>query len=139
MSRYRITARGEDGHETTVKSETSFDAAIEAGNAAALDLKTETEVVKDGDVIAVFSPVRGRQFHPWERVESPTFTAPHMEGFRPAYTRKRVQAVVYRSLEDASWLVLDCRTGGSVQVPSTYAARMITNKMAKTGYAIPAS
>ena len=100
----------------------------------------ELEVVHEetGAVIAVTSPLTPGHFVPWSRVETPKFVAPHLGAWRPAYTRKRVGAVVYRSLTSKSWLVLDTRTGGRIAVSTTKEAREITNKMRAEGYMIPA-
>lgn len=99
----------------------------------------ELEVVHEatGAVIAVTSPLTPGHFVPWTRVEAPRFAAPHLTDWRPAYTRKRVGAVVYRSLTSKSWLVLDTRTGGKIVVGTTKEAREITNKMRAEGYMIP--
>lgn len=101
----------------------------------------ELEVVHEstGAVIAVTSPLTPGHFVPWTRVETPKFVAPHFADWRPAYTRKRVGAVVYRSLTSKSWMVLDTRTGGREVVGTTKEAREITNRMRAEGYMIPAS
>jgi hypothetical protein len=100
----------------------------------------ELEVVHEatGAVIAVTSPLSPGHFVPWTRIETPKFVAPHMADWRPAYTRKRVGAVVYRSLTSKSWMVLDTRSGGREVVGTTREAREITNKMRSEGYVIPA-
>ena len=99
----------------------------------------ELEVVHEatGAVIAVTSPLSPGHFVPWTRIETPGFVAPHLSDWRPAYSRKRSGAVVYRSLTSKTWLVLDTKTGGRVIVATTKEAREITNKMTK-GYTIPA-
>lgn len=101
----------------------------------------ELEVVHEatGAVIAVTSPLSPGHFVPWTRVETPKFVAPHFTDWRPAYTRKRVGAVVYRSLTSKSWMVLDTRTGGRMVVGTTKEAREITNSMRTAGFMIPAS
>lgn len=100
----------------------------------------ELEVVHEatGAVIAVTSPLHVGSFTPWTRIETPKFVAPHLSEWRPAYTRKRVGAVVYRSLTAKAWMVLDTRTGGKIVVGTTKEAREITNRMRAEGYVIPA-
>jgi hypothetical protein len=106
--------------------------AIAFAEKASIEEVIELEVVDatDGTVIRVTTWVpETESFNPWTRVETPKFTAPHLPGWRPAYTRKRVGAVVYRSLEAAEWLVLDTRTGGREVVKTTALAREVTNQM----------
>src|SRR4051812_15358111 len=72
----------------------------------------ELEIVNSETRTVAFmcTPVQGRIFHPWERVETPAFAAPHFEGFYPAYTRKRIMATVYRAYDaeaEMPWLVHD--------------------------------
>lgn len=95
----------------------------------------ELELVDDeGHVVHVATPVVGRQFHPFERVEDPGFPAPHVEGYRPAYRRVRIGAVVYRALapedKDKTWMVLTVDDGLKRFVRTTAAARAITNDLA---------
>lgn len=74
----------------------------------------------------------GAHFHPWTRLETPKHPAPHFEGWYPAYTRKRIQATVYRSYDEANelpWRVFDGRTGGHLDVASTKAACALTREM----------
>lgn len=72
----------------------------------------------------------GTWFAPWTRVETPKHAAPEIEGFIPAYTRRRIQATVYRGLEKgAGWLVHDGRTGGRCAVANTTEARHLTTAM----------
>lgn len=74
----------------------------------------------------------GRHFVPWTRLETPTFSAPDIEGFYPAYTRKRIQAIVYRAYDadaELPWLVRDGRTGGTRLVPNTTASRKLLTAM----------
>jgi hypothetical protein len=101
------------------------------------NVELEVVHVATGAVIAVTSPLSPGHFVPWTRVETPKFVAPHMAEWRPAYTRKRVGAVVYRSLTSKSWMVFDTRTGGSTVVATTKEARAITNAMRAEGYVIP--
>lgn len=111
-----------------------LDVAKEFARGVAVEHSVELEVVtvnEDGETVVVYvaTPVEGRAFHPWERVETPAFEAPHVEGFRPAYQRKRIGAVVYRKLSERGWLVLNTLTGERVEVTTTKAARLITNRM----------
>jgi len=85
--------------------------------------------LESGLVAALLTAVDGRHFHPYERIEQPAFSAPSISGFIPAYQRKRIGAVVYRALDHTSWLVLDTRTGGRRQVPTTKAACILTREM----------
>lgn len=108
--------------------------AKEFANKVARRDGVELEVVdsETNAVVHVATPVEGRQFHPWERVETPTFQSPHFDGWRPAYTRKRIQATVYRSYDEEAefpWMVHDGRTGGKLQVATTKAARLLTTEM----------
>jgi hypothetical protein len=110
------------------------DKAIEFANKVARRDAVELEVVdsETNAVVHVATPVEGRQFHPWERVETPKFQSPHFEGWRPAYTRSRIQATVYRSYDEEAelkWLVHDGRTGGKLEVATTKAARLLTTEM----------
>lgn len=73
--------------------------------------------------------LRGGHFTPFTRVETPKFVAPALEGWTPAYTRKRIQATVYRALEGRAWLIHDGRTGGTVEAANTKEACAITKAM----------
>jgi hypothetical protein len=106
----------------------------------AIEQGIELEVVntETGTVTYLTSPAliakrdAGVHFVPWSRLETPKFAAPVVEGFYPAYNRVRVGAVVYRAYDEAAelpWMVLDTRTGGRQLVPTTKAARMVTNAM----------
>jgi predicted PhzF superfamily epimerase YddE/YHI9 len=99
-----------------------------------VELGVELEVVHtETNVVAfVATPVQGRLFHPWERVETPKFAAPHFEGWRPAYTRKRIEATVYRSYDEENelpWRVFDGRTKSFRDVATTKAACELTKAM----------
>lgn len=109
-------------------------AATEFADAKSVELGVELEVVhaETGAVAFVASPVRGRLFHPWERVETPKHVAPHFEGWRPAYTRKRIEATVYRSYDEENelpWRVYDGRTKNFRDVATTKAACELTKAM----------
>lgn len=109
-----------------------FAAAREAAQAFSLANAMELEVVHAATnaVAFVATPVpAGRYFNPWERVETPTFPAPHIAGYRPAYTRKRIEATVYRSIDQRKWLIHDGRTGGTVVVGTTKEACQVTKEM----------
>lgn len=110
------------------------DAAVAFATKVSKEQGIELEVVdsETNSVVKVTTPVEGRHFHPWERVETPKFQSPHFEGWRPAYTRVRIQATVYRSYDaeaEFPWLVHDGRTGGKLQVATTKAARLLTTEM----------
>lgn len=94
----------------------------------------ELEIVNTETNAVAFmcTPVQGRIFHPWERVETPAFAAPHFEGFFPAYTRKRIMATVYRAYDadaELKWLVHDGRTGNTQLVANTKQACALTKAM----------
>jgi hypothetical protein len=85
-----------------------------------------------GAVVLVTTPIQpGHYFQPWQRIENPKFSAPYFEGFIPAYTRKRIQATVYRSQDHAGWRVHDGRTGNFVDVKTTKEACHLTTSMRK--------
>ena len=74
----------------------------------------------------------GKHFVPWTRLETPKFTAPDIEGFYPAYTRKRIEAVVYRAYDNEAempWLVRDGRTGGTRLCANTTESRHLLTAM----------
>lgn len=96
-----------DGHEVTVVS-VATQAVVYVANARS---------------------VQGGAFNPWERVETPKFSAPNITGWVPAYTRKRICATVYRALEGRAWLIHDGRTGNTIQVPNTKVACETTKAM----------
>lgn len=113
---------------------TDYIAARDAADALALEHGVEVEVVtQTGRVAHVATPVRDRNFHAFERVETPKFEAPHVEGYRPAYTRARIGAVVYRAVapedKDKTWLVLTVDDGVQRFARTTKAARLITNAL----------
>lgn len=113
--------------------ETRFEELSDARELAerlATENKVELEVVHTatGAVAYVATYVTGRIFHAWERVETPRFEAPHIEGYRPAYQRVRIGAVVYRPLEKGEpWLVL--HNGRRYLRPTTAGAREVTNAL----------
>jgi hypothetical protein len=81
---------------------------------------------------AILKRDEGVHFVPWTRLEVPKFSAPEIAGFYPAYTRKRIEAVVYRAVdEDAElpWLVRDGRTGGTQLCANTTESRKLLTAM----------
>lgn len=89
-------------------------------------------VMEDGNTIHAYAatPVQaGHTFAPWQRIENPKFQAPAFAGFVPAYTRKRIQATVYRSEAHEGWRVHDGRTGNHMDVENTKAACALTKAM----------
>jgi hypothetical protein len=111
-----------------------LDAAKDFANKKAKELEIELEVVDvDSSVVMhVATYVEGRYFHPWERVETPKFSAPHFEGWRPAYNRKRIEATVYRSYDEEAelpWMVHDGRTGGTRLMANTVVTRQLLTSM----------
>lgn len=111
-----------------------LDAAIKFANDSAAKLQVELEVVdvESETVMHVATYVAGRYFHPWERVETPKFSAPHFQGWRPAYTRKRIEATVYRSYDAENmlpWRVFDGRTKNFRDVANTTESRKLLTAM----------
>lgn len=124
--------------EAGVKEYATLARAKEYANRAARSKRIELEVVAadTNAVVHVATYVEGRYFHPWERVETPKFQSPHFEGFRPAYTRPKVGATVYRAYDEEAelkWLVWDGRTGGKRLVASTKQACALTKAMLREG------
>lgn len=109
--------------------------AIRFVDKQAVDNGLALQVVdEDGNVAHVGNPVTDRYFHPFERLETPTkVTAPHVPGFVPAYHRVRVQATVFRGLDEhgnkGKWLIHDGRSGNSVEVANTKEANEVTKGM----------
>jgi hypothetical protein len=136
---YKIVQRTADG-ETVLATGDEVLPLVDKAQELSNEDRVELEVVHEETeaVIVVTSFLEPGHFVPWTRVETPKFVAPHFANWRPAYTRKRVGAVVYRSLTSKSWMVLDTRTSGAIVVGTTVEAREITNKMRSEGYMIPA-
>jgi hypothetical protein len=127
------------------KTYQKLDAATAYADAAAVDLGIEVEVIhQETGVVTYVTSLRairkrdeGEWFVPWTRLETPKFSAPHFDTHYPAYTRKRIPAVVYRvhDLEAAKaaglkpWLVWDGRTGNSVTVDNTTQSRHLLTEM----------
>ena len=108
------------------------DATARADKVAETEM-VELDVVSDeeGTVVYVATPVRGTRFRPWGRVETPRDGAPYFEGFRPAYSRRRIKTTVYRALDKSGWRVYDGRTGKFRDVKGTKEASMLTARMGK--------
>ena len=108
------------------------DATAKANKVAETD-HVELDVVLVSDetesIVYVATPVKGRRFNPFERVETPKHVAPYFEGFRPAYSRKRIQATVYRALDHSGWRVYDGRTGNFLDVKTSKEACTLTREM----------
>jgi hypothetical protein len=130
----KATVNGEMIERTRAKAWDAKDAARKI----TAEHKVEAEVIdNDGNVVIVTTPVEGRYFHPFERVETPRFAAPSIPGYRPAYTRKAIPAVVYRSLNNDGWMVWDGRTGATEWAKNTKDACALTKAM-RYGYMIGA-
>ena len=75
----------------------------------------------------------GEHFQPWTRLETPKHVAPDFFGYVPAYTRKRIQATVYRKNDrergGLNWRVFDGRTGNFRDVHDTKEACQLTTDM----------
>jgi hypothetical protein len=91
----------------------------------------ETEAVVYVTSLAAKAAANGAHFNPWTRVETPKHAAPDFPGFVPAYTRKRIQATVYRGVERGAWRVFDGRTGKYQDVANTVEACNLTSSMRK--------
>jgi hypothetical protein len=117
-----------DGNTKTYER---LSAATERAQKLAVAQGIELEVIhtETGSLVFAATPVQGRRFHPFERVETPRFTAPALEGYRLAYTRKRIESGVYRALDHSHWLVYDGRTGAKREVANTKEACALTKAM----------
>lgn len=117
-----------DGSEKTYER---LNAATERAQKVAIAEGVELEVVhqESGALAFLATPVQGRRFYPFERVETPKFAAPHIAGYRLAYTRRRIEAGVYRALDHSHWLVYDGRTKGTRKVANTTEARLLLTEM----------
>lgn len=136
---YDITTSLEVPANTRLQYARLHDATAKA-DALALEFGGEFEVTdnESGTVAHLTSPAaiakltEGRHFTPWTRLETPKFAAPEVPGFYPAYTRKRIEAVVYRSYDDEAelpWLVRDGRTGGVQLCANTTESRKLLTAM----------
>lgn len=124
---YHINLTGDDTRTFEV-----FSDGREAAEKIAKDEGIELELVHTPtDAVAYVATPRepGTIFDPWTRVETPKFAAPHLDGWRPAYTRKRIEATVYRNISRRGWLIHDGRTGGRVEVSTTKEACQVTSEM----------
>lgn len=131
---FRIDTSAVEGINGDTAEFEDIDVAKAFAHGAAVEHSVELEVVTDDEdgnpvVAYVATPVEGRNFHPYERVETPAFQAPHIEGYRPAYQRVRIGTVVYRKLDEKGWLVFNTQTGEKIEVATTAKAREITNRM----------
>lgn len=132
MSTYTITLPDTDQPKTYAKK----DAAVKYVDKRAHEDNLSLQVVdgESGLVVHVGDPVAGsRHFHPFERLESPKTTAPEFVGFVPAYHRKRIDATVYRGLDEhglkGTWRVYDGRSKKFRDVTSTAEACTLTREM----------
>lgn len=81
---------------------------------------------------AILKRDEGVHFAPWTRLETPKFSAPDIPGFYVAYTRKRIEAAVYRAYDpeaELPWLVRDGRTGGTQLCANTTESRKLLTAM----------
>lgn len=115
-------------------------AATQFADRFALENTVEVEIVHDEtDTVAYVTSARaiakrdeGVNFVPWTRLETPKFSAPDIAGYYPAYTRKRIEAVVYRAYDQEAempWLVRDGRTGGTRLCANTTESRQLLTAM----------
>lgn len=112
------------------------DATKEAERAAGLEnIEVKVTHAETDVVVFVTSPrairkqQHGEAFVPWTRVETPKHQAPEFADFVPAYTRKRIQATVYRGQTKGSWRVFDGRTGRYRDVANTTESRHLLTDM----------
>lgn len=82
-----------------------------------------------GNVVHTVDPV-GTRAKPFTRTETPTFEAPELKGFVAAYTRARIQTVVYRAVDRSGYLVLHVPTETRLEAANTTEAREHTNALA---------
>lgn len=117
-------------NENETREYTSKGRAVRAANGFAKTREITIQVVDPEGMIAhVATPVVDRRFNPGERVVTPSFPAPYLRGWVPAYLRAKITTVVYRSDVHDGLLVLDGRTGGIEHVANTTVARELTNTM----------
>ena len=137
---YTITASGADLNQGERLEYARLHDATAKADRLAQDLGGEFEVVhKETEAVAYLTSRRailkrdeGVHFVPWSRLETPKFTAPDIDGYYPAYTRKRIEAVVYRAYDkdaDQPWLVWDGRTGGRRLCANTTESRHLLTAM----------
>jgi hypothetical protein len=120
-----------------VKSYTRLPDATKLADKLASEQGAEIKVIHQETeaVVYVTSPkaqakaATGEYFTPWTRVETPKHVAPEFEGFVPAYTRRRIEATVYRGQEKGSWRVFDGRTGKFKDVANTTESRLLLTAM----------
>lgn len=137
---YTITASGAQLNQgERVAYDRLHDATAKADRLAQ-ELGGEFEITHDETGVvayltshrAILKRDEGVAFVPWTRLETPKFAAPEIEGFYPAYTRKRIEAVVYRAYDteaDQPWLVRDGRTGGTRLCANTTESRKLLTAM----------
>lgn len=135
---FKITITTEAG--TKVKEYTRLHDAKAYADKQAKDRSLEVEVLNtETSTVAYLTSPRaiakrdeGTHFVPFTRLETPSFAAPEIEGFYPAYTRKRIQATVYRAHDaeaEAKWLVHDGRNGGRRLCANTTESRKLMTAM----------
>lgn len=78
---------------------------------------------------AIRKATTGEYFTPNTRIENPKFAAPILEGYVPAYVRRRIQATVYRETGTSNLKIHDGRTGGMVDSPNCKDACRVTKEM----------
>jgi hypothetical protein len=128
---YEITIADQTKTYARLNDATKFaDKQAEELGAEVKVLHTETEaVVYATSPRAIINREQGVHFVPWTRVETPKHVAPEIAGFIPAYTRKRIQATVYRGQERGQWIVFDGRTGNYQVVGNTTESRLLLTAM----------
>jgi hypothetical protein len=90
-----------------------------------------TAIMDEVSVLAYqTSPVpAGLHFPPYMRIENPKFQAPAFPGKTPAYTRKRIQATVYRHNDKTGWTIHNGLTNAVEIVGTTKEACGVTKRM----------
>lgn len=128
---YTITA----GDQT--KTYARLQDATKYADKQATELGIEVKVVHQETEAVVYATSQrairnketGEHFVPWTRLENPKHVAPEFEGFVPAYTRRRIEATVYRGQEKGQWRVFDGRTGKFQDVANTTESRHLLTAM----------
>lgn len=137
---YTITASGAQLPTNTRVAYGRLHDATTQADRLSVELGGEFEITHDETkVVAYVTSARaiakrdqGQHFVPWTRLETPKFSAPEVSGFYPAYTRKRIEAVVYRAYDadaELPWLVRDGRTGGIRLCANTTESRKLLTAM----------
>ena len=110
------------------------DAANKLAARLKMDLEVSTIDPETGRKIVLHTatPVSGRRFAPWERVENnPKIDGkPVIKGWKVAYSRTKIKVLVYRpETKGAGWLVWDGRVDTYELCPNTTVAQKLTKDL----------